>query len=305
MNLQKTIDANDKIYIQDLALRCIIGANDWERVTKQDVVINVCLYLDLTKPGITDQIEYTVDYKAIKNQIINLVETSEYFLIEHLAEKIASICLENKIIQAVNVRVDKPGALRFAKSVAIEILRDRTVETTAFISVGSNINPKENILKALTHLKRSAIISAISGCYWSKPQNMPNKNDFINGVWKIKTTLSPRYLKFSILRDIELKLGRVRTENKYEDRTIDLDLILYGDEIVTESDLEIPDSNIFDKTFIAVPLLEIEPDLILPGTGTRLFDLYKTTNFQGIHLDQAFTQELQQCAQKNEGLQNE
>lgn len=113
----------DKIRIKDLSLRCIIGINDDERINKQDVVINIVMFCELSKAGKTDDIDDTVDYKSIKKKIILLVENSSFFLIEKLAEAVAEICLGNKLIEKVIVEIDKPGALRFAKSVSVEIER--------------------------------------------------------------------------------------------------------------------------------------------------------------------------------------
>jgi D-erythro-7,8-dihydroneopterin triphosphate epimerase len=115
----------DKIRINDLQLRCIIGINDWERTQKQDVIINVTLYADLNKPCQTDNLSDSIDYKEIKKEIIAIVENSSFNLIERLAVEIAKICLSPPLVEAVQVRVDKPGALRFAKSVGVEIFRDR------------------------------------------------------------------------------------------------------------------------------------------------------------------------------------
>jgi FolB domain-containing protein len=115
----------DKIHIRDLLLRCIIGVYDSERENKQDILINVILYADLNKACKTDNIDDTVDYKVIKKKIVNMVEASSFNLIERLAEKVADICLENHKVRKVNVIVDKAGALRFAKSVAIEIEREQ------------------------------------------------------------------------------------------------------------------------------------------------------------------------------------
>jgi FolB domain-containing protein len=115
----------DKIKIKDLLLRCIIGINDDERIIKQDVVINITLYCDLSISGSSDNISDTVNYKKIKNRIVTIVENSSYYLIERLAQAIADICLENSLIEKVIVSVDKPGVLRFAKSVSVEIERNR------------------------------------------------------------------------------------------------------------------------------------------------------------------------------------
>jgi FolB domain-containing protein len=126
MDTSEHLDKLDKIRITDLRLQCIIGINDWERTQKQDVVINVILYADLKKPCRTDRLEDSVDYKEIKKEIIAMVENSSFNLIERLAEEIARICLAHPIVNAVRIRVDKPGALRFAKSVGVEIFRERT-----------------------------------------------------------------------------------------------------------------------------------------------------------------------------------
>lgn len=115
----------DRIVIRDLRVRCIIGVNDDERREKQDVVISVALYTDLSKAGKSDQHKDTIDYRAVKKRIVSLVESSQYFLIEALAEAIAALCLENQAVTEVWVSVDKPYALRFARSVGVEITRKR------------------------------------------------------------------------------------------------------------------------------------------------------------------------------------
>jgi len=115
----------DRIYIRDLACRCIVGVNEEERTKKQDVNINVVLHADLRRAGASDRLDDTVDYKSIKQDILELAEDSSYFLVERLAERIAERCLAAPLVQRVQVTVDKPGALRFARSVAVEITRER------------------------------------------------------------------------------------------------------------------------------------------------------------------------------------
>ena len=115
----------DRILIKDLMVRCILGVNEDERREKQDVIINVTLLTDLRIAGVSDRIEDAVDYRAIKKHIVEAVEKSEYFLVEALAESVAGICLEDTRIEMALVSVEKPTALRFARSVGVEILRDR------------------------------------------------------------------------------------------------------------------------------------------------------------------------------------
>jgi len=116
----------DKIFIRDLALRCIVGIFPEERREKQDIIINVEMRADLRKAGRSDDLEDTVNYKAVKKAILALVEGSHFQLIESLAENIADIALANEMVQQVIVTIDKPGALRFARASAVEITRDRS-----------------------------------------------------------------------------------------------------------------------------------------------------------------------------------
>jgi D-erythro-7,8-dihydroneopterin triphosphate epimerase len=115
----------DRIYIRDLALRCIIGVYPEERHEKQDVIINVVLESDHAAAAKSDQLADAVDYKQLKLQIRALVEGSRFNLIETLADRIAALCLQAPKVQAATVTVDKPGALRFARSVAVEVTRRR------------------------------------------------------------------------------------------------------------------------------------------------------------------------------------
>ena len=115
----------DKIHIRDILLRAIIGVNEDERHNKQDVVINITLHADLAEAARIDDFAHTVDYKAVKQRIVALVEGSEFFLIEAMAESIARACLEFDRVEQVDVLVEKPAALRFARTVGVEISRKR------------------------------------------------------------------------------------------------------------------------------------------------------------------------------------
>jgi dihydroneopterin aldolase/D-erythro-7,8-dihydroneopterin triphosphate epimerase len=116
----------DRILIKDLMLRCILGLSEEERREKQDVLINLILWADLKAAAASDRIEDTVDYAALKKRIITLIEGSQYHLAETLADRIASLCLEQSAVQQVQVTLEKPTALRFAHSVGVEIIRSRS-----------------------------------------------------------------------------------------------------------------------------------------------------------------------------------
>ena len=112
-----------KIRITDLNIRTIIGANDWEREIKQDVLINIDIEFNASKAIKTDQLNDTIDYKTLTKEIIQRVQNSKFVLIEKLADSVLKIILNNKLVQSATVRIDKPLALRFAKSVSVELTR--------------------------------------------------------------------------------------------------------------------------------------------------------------------------------------
>jgi len=118
----------DKIHIRDLLVRCVIGVRDWERGIKQDVKIDVTLWADLRDACRSDRLEHTVDYTAINKRIIREIAASHFFLIERLAERVAEICLSFPRVAKVNVAVEKPGALRFARSAVVEICREKAAD---------------------------------------------------------------------------------------------------------------------------------------------------------------------------------
>lgn len=115
----------DRILINDLSLRAIVGVNPDERVNPQDVTINVALCTDTRTPGASDDIEDAVNYGTVAKRIVALVEASSFMLLERLAEEIAQACLEDARVEGVSVRIDKPRALRYARSAAVEIHRSR------------------------------------------------------------------------------------------------------------------------------------------------------------------------------------
>ncbi|WP_298864244.1 dihydroneopterin aldolase [uncultured Gimesia sp.] len=115
----------DRIQISDLLLRTIIGINNEEREKKQDVVINITLHVDLRKAGRSDDISDAVNYRTITKEIIDLVENSRFQLVEKMADEVAKICLIDQHVQQASVSIEKPGALRFTRSVGVTVERTR------------------------------------------------------------------------------------------------------------------------------------------------------------------------------------
>lgn len=108
------------IYIDKLRLRTEIGIEPWELGKLQDVVLDIELELDGRTAAASDDIADTVNYKLITKQLVGLVEGRRFNLVERLAEEALAICLADPRVERARVRVDKPHALRFADSVAVE-----------------------------------------------------------------------------------------------------------------------------------------------------------------------------------------
>ena len=113
----------DQIFITDLVARGIIGINDWERKAPQDMLINIVLFADLHKVGESDDLHDGVDYRAVTKKVLAHAESARRLTVEALAADLASLCLEEANVKKVRVRVEKPGAVRFSKSVGVEIER--------------------------------------------------------------------------------------------------------------------------------------------------------------------------------------
>ncbi len=169
---------------------------------------------------------------------------------------------------------------------------DETAGREGFVALGSNIEPEANILSAVRLLTLEVRVEAVSAFYRSRALQRPEQPDFLNGVVKIRTSLEPRRLKFDVLRGIERRLGRQRSQDKYEARCIDLDIIVLGELVIREDDLEVPDPDIRTRPFLAVPLLELAPDMVLPDTGTPLRDLAAAHDVSELTLDEVFSQRI-------------
>jgi FolB domain-containing protein len=115
----------DKVIIKNLLARGIIGIRDWERKRPQDILINITLYTDTRRAAQTDNINDCADYSTVAKKVQTHAESVARFTLEALANDLAKLCLEEKNVQKVSVRVEKPGAVRFAESVGVEIERSR------------------------------------------------------------------------------------------------------------------------------------------------------------------------------------
>lgn len=118
------MSADDRLLIKDLLVRGVVGINEWEREHRQDILLNLTLFLDTSAAARSDDVIDSLNYRSLTKAIIAFVEDSSFNLVEALADGIALLCLRDFGADRVRVRVEKPGALRFAASVGVEIERD-------------------------------------------------------------------------------------------------------------------------------------------------------------------------------------
>jgi 2-amino-4-hydroxy-6-hydroxymethyldihydropteridine diphosphokinase len=266
----------DQIQIQDLLLRAIIGINDEERRNRQDVLINVTLHADTRAAGRSDAITDAVNYRTLTKRIIALVEGSSFYLVEKLAAEIAALCLDDPRVEQADVRVEKPGALRFARSVGVEIHRTRAdLEPCAhrvFVSLGSNIHPEHNLQAAVQRLASHFRLHAVSPVYETAPVGKTDQPNFMNAAALIETDLDAAALK-PALQAIEQELGRVRTQDKNAPRTIDLDISLFDEQVLDVGPRHIPDPDVLKYAHVAQPLADLAPQLRHPETGQTLEEI--------------------------------
>ena len=162
-----------------------------------------------------------------------------------------------------------------------------------YISVGSNIEPEANIPRGLQLLSRSIPLVGVSMFYRTPAIDRPEQPDYLNGVVVLETDRPPGRLR-ELLREIEHALGRERTGDLYAARTLDLDILLYGDAIVSGDGLEIPDPDITARPFLAAGLLELAPGLRLPGADMDLTQQIDNAAVAALAPAPALTRELKE-----------
>lgn len=148
---------------------------------------------------------------------------------------------------------------------------------TVYLGLGANLNaPREqlnNAILALQTLPHCEFICA-SHHYASKPMGPQDQPDYVNAVAAIKTTLLPEQL-LDLTQKIELEHGRVRKEERWGPRTLDIDILLFGNQVINTERLTVPHYGLTEREFVVYPLLEIAPDITLP-TGEKLTDIAAT-----------------------------
>lgn len=265
----------DIIRIDNLEVYAYHGAYDEEKEKGQYFYVNAELYTNTRKAGMNDDLDASTNYGTVCDFIHDFMTKHTYDLIETVAEQLAqALLLEFKLVKSVLLEIRKPHAPieREFESVSVEIERGWH---EAFVAFGSNLGDKEKFIdeaiEALSNLPQINIV-AISDKIVTKPYGNVEQDVFFNGVMKIETLLPADEL-LQILQKVEEHAGRERKIH-WGPRTLDLDIIFYDDDIISEDDLIVPHPDMKNRDFVLKPLMQIAPYKLHPVYRKTISDMY-------------------------------
>lgn len=264
--------STDRIRIDNLLVRAIVGLHDWERRGKQDVLLSITLHVDLRAVAESDSIEHGVNYAHVARNVIEHVEHSQRFTIETLATDVAGICLSYAGVSRVGVRLCKPSAERYAKAVEVEIERGTNdLARTAYVLLGSNDLATERLPRGFGLLGRVGRVEKVTGVYesaaaasGSRAAGGPN---YLNAAVAITTTLPAGEIKRR-LKAIEQECGRI--DEGAPSVPLDLDLCLLGSQVIDAADVRLPHPHVAERHDAAALLAMLDDSLTHPVTGEPL-----------------------------------
>lgn len=266
----------DKIFIRDLEVYAFHGVHQGEKDLGQRFLISAELSIDLRKAGTTDILSETINYAQLCNEIDTVFKKEKHDLIERAAEQLCEyILMTYKKVKTVKIIIKKPWAPigKMLQYAGVELIRSWH---SVFIAYGSNMGNRENnISRALELLKQNNSIKLInnSEIYETDPVGITEQNKFLNGVLEIETLYNPSEL-MDFLLETEGKLNRVR-DLKWGPRTIDLDILLYDDIVISDEKTIIPHPRMEEREFVLEPLNEIAPFIVHPISNKRINQLLK------------------------------
>lgn len=274
MNNCKKLQKTAEIVINDIEIMALHGVNQEEKVKKQPFSISLTIEPASKKGEDTDNISDTVSYSAVTKLVKKVVEGNSFNLLEKLSKEILTEICKNFDIQKATVLVEKldppmsvkPRSVGYRKSIDYALV---------YLSLGSSLGDKNKMLDfAVELLKKHPLIKNVreSTRIKTAPYGDVAENMFLNSAVELETALTPEEL-LEYIHEIEKKAGRVR-KVRWEDRKLDIDIVLYGEEIINTKDLVIPHKELHKRLFFLEPILELNDSLFHPVLQRYLQDLF-------------------------------
>ncbi|MGN1165003.1 MAG: 2-amino-4-hydroxy-6-hydroxymethyldihydropteridine diphosphokinase [Lachnospiraceae bacterium] len=264
----------DEIKIDNLEIFARHGVFPEERKLGQKFLVSCVLYLDTHRAGITDSLEESVNYGTVCHLIKTQMEEKTFQLIEAVAENLAQAILEfDERICKVDVEIKKPWAPigLSVDTVSVKISRKWH---EVYVALGSNMGDKrkyiENAVEALRRTK-GCRIEKVSELIVTEPYGGVEQDEFLNGALKLRTLLSPREI-LDRLHELENEAGRERLIH-WGPRTLDLDILLYDNEVIEEDDLCVPHPDMHNRKFVLGPMSKISPNKRHPVYGKTMREM--------------------------------
>ena len=273
------------------------GVLDHEKRDGQEFVVDVVLSLDLQPAGVSDELARTVNYAEVAADVVAVVTGPPRDLIETVAEEIAARTLDRPLVEAVEVTVHKPQAPVGVPFGDVEVVVRRERDVPVVVALGANLqgvdgaDPATTLAAAARRLHRVRGLRGVrlSSLYATAPVGGPEQPDYVNAVAVARTRLSPASL-LAALHRVEADFGRTR-EVRWGARTLDLDLVQYGDPAVgtdvtnDEESLMLPHPRARERAFVLVPWLDVDPDahLRVDGDVVPVRDLIPSVSDQDVH----------------------
>lgn len=259
----------DKIKIKNLEVFAHHGVLKEENVLGQKFIISITMYTDIIKAGTSDELQYSINYAEVSQFVTEYMQAHTHRLLETVAEQLSKELLlhfttEHVELKKVKLEIKKPWApvLLPLETVSVQVKRKWH---TAYLGIGSNLGDKEeNLRKAMALLEQDKYcrVTKVSDFIITKPVGEVEQDDFLNGALEVKTLYHPEEL-LELIGKIEKELKRVRLVH-WGPRTIDLDILLYDNQIYHSKDLTIPHKEMHKRAFVLEPMAKIAPLKVHP-----------------------------------------
>lgn len=253
----------DKIKITGISVYAYHGVLQSEKDLGQTFYIDCEFSLDTSMCN--DEIEKTVNYGEVSCKIASFCRENRFDLLETLANKLSKhLLLSYPMIEEITIKVHKPHAPISTpfSDVSLTITRKNVI---CYLGTGSNLGDREkNLLLVEEEINNDENITLLdkSSYIETEPYGVLDQPKFLNGVLKVRTVFTPKEV-LSFCKNIENKAGRIKTRH-WGERTLDVDILFYGNEIYWKDNLRIPHPEISKREFVLAPFVEIEPYFIHP-----------------------------------------